>query len=85
MAKYRYIKNVKPSWDQTTSFKSVDPEGNEVVAVLGEIVDLDPKAARDLSEYFVLEKVKDEAAPVVVNPKKAPKKAVFNKSLEGGE
>lgn len=85
MANYRYVKNVKPSWDQTTSFKSVDPEGNEVTAVMGEVVDLDPKAAKGLREYFVLEKIKEEVSTAVVNPKTAPKKTVFNESLEGGE
>lgn len=84
MAKYRYVRNVKPSWDQTNKFVSVAPDGSEVTVTMGEIADLDPKAAKGLSEYFVLDIIKDESAPVVVNHK--PTTTVgFNESLEGGE
>lgn len=84
MAKYRYIKNVKPSWNMTVAFTTVDVMGAEVTVKQGEVVDLDTKTAKDLSEYFILEKLVDESAPVVANPKAATK-ALFNESLKGGE
>lgn len=84
MAKYRYIGNVKPSWNMTTRFVSVDPDGNEVTAEMGQVVDLAPKAAKELVEYFILEKIKEEATPAVENPKAATKQT-FIHSLEGGE
>lgn len=84
MAKYRYVRNVKPSWDRTNKFISVAPDGSEVAVTMGEIADLDPKVVKGLSEYFILDIIKDEITPVVVNPK--PIKMVgFNESLEGGE
>jgi hypothetical protein len=84
MAKYRYVRNVKPSWDRTDKFVSIASDGSEVTVTMGEIVDLDPKDAKGLSEYFVLDIIKDESAPVVVNHK-STKTVGFNESLEGGE
>lgn len=85
MATYRYVRNVKPHWDQTKSFSCEDSSGKKVLVNMGEVVELDPKAAKDLSGYFVLEKIKEESAPAVVNPKAPITRATFNESLEGGE
>lgn len=84
MAKYRYVRNVKPHWDQTNKFVSVAPDGSKVTVTMGEIADLDPKAVKGLSEYFILDTIKDESAPVVVNPKLSTRGSL-NESLEGGE
>ena len=82
MASYRYVKNVKVSWDQTNAFRTVNSAGIEVEVKMGEVVDLDTKVAKDLSEYFVLERIKEEATHVVVNPKRDVR---FNEPQERGE
>lgn len=82
MAKYRYVKNVKVSWDRTVQFKVVDINGSTVMVKMGQVVDLDPKIAKDLSEYFVLEKIKEEATHAVANQKRIVR---FDDSQEVGE
>lgn len=82
MASYRYVKNVKVSWDQTVQFTTVDINGTEVAVKMGDTVDLDPKTAKDLSEYFVLEKIKEEATHAVANQKRIVR---FIDSQEVGE